>query len=183
MLLYRSTISILTSQRCGGVIDSRPGLVQLHDGTSVVVRINPWSSSVVARSQTIFFCKNSVHSFSPHELEISFATRPSRSTVGETWMLFCLLYLTDEPNGSLEIRCASKPRVRRTGVLQIVRHVDTAVWAGLVRQEIEDRVALVGADHARREVSELATDLLRRERRRRDVEVLVLFLEELRGFL
>ena len=45
--------------------------------------------------QTVtFFSKNSVHSRSPQELEISFAMRPSQSTVGETWMPFCLEYLT-----------------------------------------------------------------------------------------
>ena len=41
-----------------------------------------------------FFSRNSFHSFSPQELEISFATRPSQSTVGETWMPFCLENLT-----------------------------------------------------------------------------------------
>lgn len=45
--------------------------------------------------QTVtFFVKNSVHSFSPQELETSFAMRPSQRTVGETWMPFCLEYLT-----------------------------------------------------------------------------------------
>lgn len=35
-----------------------------------------------------FFARNSVHSFSPQELEISFAMSPSQRTVGETWIPF-----------------------------------------------------------------------------------------------
>jgi hypothetical protein len=45
--------------------------------------------AIVVQDHTVTLAaRNSDHSFSPQELEISFAMRPSHRTVGETWIPF-----------------------------------------------------------------------------------------------
>ncbi len=82
-----------------------------------------------------FALRNSLHSFSPQELEISFATRPSHNTVGETWMPFCLENLTTATGRRIMI---SKNVIfliePLTGVLQLICYSDSAVRRGLMGQ-------------------------------------------------
>lgn len=127
-------------------------------------------------SQTIFLDKKSFHSVSPQELDISFATRPSKRTVGETWIPFCLLNLTD----TVSIDMVGQSEGYLTSVLQVFSDVNSAVRGGLVREEIQYSLALIRADHRGCEVCELTSDLLDREARGRDIEEIVLLFKELK---
>ena len=80
----------------------------------------------------IFFAKNSVHSGSPQELEISGATRPSHKTVGETWILFCRPYLTIY---SMSPCHGGSRQIVRTGVLEVVGDTNASIWMFFVLQQ------------------------------------------------
>lgn len=122
--------------------------------------------------------KNSDHSFSPQLLEISFATKPSQRTVGETWIPFCLLNLTE---GTPDVSgCSSVSNIRGlTGVFQIISDVNTAIGAGLVRQEVSHGSNLVTANDFPSEVGEFLPDLDWRQVGSGDVKEIALSLEQL----
>lgn len=123
-----------------------------------------------------FLASHSFHSCSCHELEISGATRPSNNTVGEPWTPFCLLNLTTRRNEFYVPRLHSG---RPTGIFQIISDIVPAIRTRLEREVVQETVLGARADHRRREVSELCTDLEGRECRGGDVEVVSLLLEEL----
>ena len=61
---------------------------------------------------------------------------PSSKTVGETWIPFCLLYLTIITMISICFRHRYDVAMSLTGVLEVIRHIDASVGCRLVREEV-----------------------------------------------
>lgn len=133
--------------------------------------------SIIWFQTVTFLAKNSVHSFSPQLLEISFAISPSQRTVGEKMdaVLSRKFNWTDRISLSIfHHRCR-----RLTSVFEIISdRVSSIRWAFELQKRFEF-IGQVGPDDALCKYGELGSNLERSDGRGWDIKVITLLFEQL----